>query len=589
MIRRTGKLLFILIIILSSADAYCGDISVSADISHDTVGIDDTFIYSIKIESADQDADPDVNPPSFDRFELISTSRSSSISIINNSVTRGTIHNFVLKPKETGILTIGAGEALYKSKSYRTKPLKVTVKEGSIVSQSSRRRSSPFMNPDPFDSFFDMDRNLRRRDQISREDAFVELSVSNENPYIYEQVVLTVLFYKKPDLMGEASLNPFQIPDVWMEELDQDAYQDMGYTYRDNQRYSLHKIYFVFYPTKSGELVLPKARITVSPVSFFSSNPITFESDAKTLMVKPLPTESIIPVGKFKLERSMEAKQDYYQSQPVVMKVRAEGKGRLRESDIMIDNRDDRFEIYPPKISSEKRFTENRLDSITEMEYIIIPGESGKLTVPGVSLKYFDPERKRVETDIAEEITLDFKPAKKGEFTENQKYNEVRNAKSDILYLMQYSHNDSTPFSLRFPEIILYSLAVLSFLSVITGVYRDRQSYSKIQRIRRSSQRARRMLRKVDPCNKPKESAKELVQILNYYLSKRFDITANSLTKTELIGELRENSADETAVEMITAVLELLNSIAYNPAGNADQSLDEVKKDILQIIKRTET
>ncbi len=586
MLNRIGRFLTVFLLVFFCRHAFCSEIFVEANVSQDTVGIEDNFIYSVKVESGDNATDFNIITPSFEKFDLVSTSKSTSLSIINGEVTRGTIYNYILKARETGVFTIDESSLEYSGKSYKTRPVRVTVKEGSLA-KSPGGRQSPFFSPDPFESLFERRPETRRR-AISKEDGFVELSVSNENPYIYEQVVLTVSFYKKPDLVGEASLNPVQIPDAWMEEVDPDSYQDAGYTMKNNQRYALYKIHYVFYPTKSGELVIPGAKINFTPVSFFSASPASFESGNRVLNVKPLPEGRMLPVGKFSLDISLEEKDEYFQNQPFTLKVLIKGTGRLRENDIRIDDMDGKFEIYPPRRSVKNQFQDRQLTISTEAEYVVIPRESGNIPIPEVLLEYFDPADRSLKRISSRELKLDFLPSRAKDHQSGYTYHDVKKEKGDIHYLMQFNPRSDLPLSGIFPRIVLYLLAVSALISAVAGILRNKASCSRAVHTRKARQKAIKGIKKTDVHGDKRKSAKNMLGILYSYIDRGYNIQASSLTREEIRARLREACLDPAVSNGVTDIMEYLSNIAYNPGYQQDADIEPVRKKIQEMLNKKE-
>lgn len=592
MLKRTGSSLFVLILILliiilisQGSISEAGEISIEANLSHGVIGLDDTVVYSIKVESNRQNIDFDIKPPSFEKFDLISTSRSSSISIVNNVLSRGIVNNYVLKPKEAGEFVLSGASVIYENREYDVKEISITVKEGSVV-RSHPRHSMP--QTDPFDSFFDM----RRRDRpgrLSQDDAFVEMSVNNSNPYIYEQVILTISFYKKPHVIGEASLEPVQIPDVWLEELDQNTYQDVGYTYRDNQRYVLHKIHYVIYPVKTGLITIPGARINLSPSSFFSASPVPVALDSKSaeLNVKPLPGGRILPAGEFTLNVMIQKGTEYFQDQAVIMTVIAEGAGRLRDDDIAINNTSGKFEIYPPTKSTQSEFSANKYRTKYKYEYILIPLESGALRLPEVFLEFFDPVMKKTRSIKSKEMIIDVNPPSGTASRNASQHRTFISDRGDIMYLMQYKPQSPKPvINLRGVYILQLVLLLSALISIATGMKKSNRVYRANAVRRKAIQNDKKRLLRLDITGNRRDVSREALSLFHSYLDSSLGIKTGSLTKPELLTVLKENKMGDNLCESIVNVLEDLNEQIYNPGEKSKPGLTSILKSIRDIMEK---
>lgn len=574
MLKKIGSILILFFCLYT----YAEEINIDAYVSMDTAGIEDTFVYSIKVETRGGDMNFDISPPSFENFEIISTSRSSSFSMVNNAVSRGIINNYTLRPKEIGKFTIKGASIEYRGNQYTVKPIAIEIKEGSVSPQRSSSR-----RPDPFDSMFERRRPQRR--QLAEDDVFLQMSVNNTKPYIYEQVILTISYYKKPHILADASLEPMELEDFWREELDPDSHQDVGYTYKNNQRYMLHKIHFVVYPTRTGELVLPGAKVSLTTSSLFSSMPVILESNPVKINVRSLPDSVVMPVGEFSMDIELEEKNEYVENQPLSLILSMNGTGRFRDDDININNFDNAFEIYPPRKSIESNFSGNRFRTNTKYEYIIIPRKSGEIQIPEFSLIYFDTAGKKVRTIKSEKITLNISPSPDGKTPHI--ISDADTAKRDILYLMQYNPRIRNPKG----SGVYYHIQILFFisavLSIILGYYKQRSSRSPLTAKKRAYADAIKKLKKINRIMDPKEASKALANILQSYLDRRWTISSASLTRQELICKLKESGISADCINNIIKLLDILNEYAYNPEQNNIMHIDPIKIEIEKIIEKT--
>lgn len=105
MVRSSVIIATLLIIVSSIALAATTTPSqLTASVSRNQIGIDESLTLQLTL-SGDNDAEPDLTPLNQD-FDIASRSQSSSVNIINGSVSRSKVWSLVLLPRHSGSLTI---------------------------------------------------------------------------------------------------------------------------------------------------------------------------------------------------------------------------------------------------------------------------------------------------------------------------------------------------------------------------------------------------------------------------------------------------------------------------------------------------
>ncbi len=169
---------------------------VRAFVDRDQVSLGDTITLNIQSDGAI--GNPDLAPLQRD-FQVLGTSRSSSLAMVNGQATRTTQLGIALKPKHSGTLVIPA----LTIDGTPTAPLTVTV--GAAAAGGTGRVGDP---------------------------AFMESDVSPSAPWVGQQVVYTVRLYYLPDVQG--SLADPSADGARLVPLDRDRRyrtQRNGYTY----------------------------------------------------------------------------------------------------------------------------------------------------------------------------------------------------------------------------------------------------------------------------------------------------------------------------------------------------------------------
>ena len=124
--------------------------SFTASVDNTTVGLNDRFQVTFTFEGTDVNNLSGFNAPDFAGFMVLSgPNQSTSMQIINGSVSASLSYSFYLQPKNLGRYTIGSASIKYKGTPYKTDPIGIQVEKGSSNSgtqQNSSQNSSGISN-----------------------------------------------------------------------------------------------------------------------------------------------------------------------------------------------------------------------------------------------------------------------------------------------------------------------------------------------------------------------------------------------------------------------------------------------------------
>lgn len=254
-------------VLLCAAFALLAPVSASAGlrayVDRNPVAEDETF--TLTLESDDKlDGDPDLGPLRRE-FEIRDQGRSSSISIINGSMSRKIQWQISLIPKHGGRVTIPG--------------IRVGGAESSailLVVNAADQSPSPAKGG-----------NL-----------YMEVSLEPKSVYVQQQAVYTVRLYHAVNLGNGSTLSEPVIPNgaAVVERVGKDKEFE---TVRDGMRYAVLERKYAIYPQKSGEVELPALVFNgqiVQGGGFFAFDPFNprtrrkrLRSEVLHLNVRPVP------------------------------------------------------------------------------------------------------------------------------------------------------------------------------------------------------------------------------------------------------------------------------------------------------------
>ena len=221
---------------------------------------------------------------------------------------------------------------------------------------------------------------------------FIETLIEPENPWVQQQVRYTLRLYRDSHLQQGDFLPP-EVPDVLLRHAGSSEPRPV---IRDGREMELVEERWLLFPQRSGPLILP------APV--FSGRDFYLKGKPSRLSVRPRPADSgdfpWLVTGELVLTQTWDGG---------LASLRA-GDRRLRR--VRVRARDvtgaqlpplplpelDHFEVYrlPPRIT--ERFDDAGMLWGERLEtFLFVAREAGKGRIPGVELRWWDPERKSVQ------------------------------------------------------------------------------------------------------------------------------------------------------------------------------------------------
>ncbi|BAO44783.1 BatD family protein [Thiolapillus brandeum] len=395
-----GKYLFaiaaILLLITSSVQA--AQISVQTDRS--PVAMDETFQLVFTVDG-EPDGQPDFSVLNKD-FEVLGSSQSRNISIVNGKSSRTTRFLVTVLPRRAGELRVPP-VAFGRDMSPQ---LIVPVQAAGAGAKNSA--------------------------DAGDQSVFMEVSVDKPKPWVQQQVILTVRIYSRLQ-WREASLSDpqFRGGEVLMQKLGEDrSYQ----TRRNGNAWQVIERRYALFPQKSGKLQMDALRLNLrvssgrkqqrSPFGsfndpffddFFSSRSYrtkVVRSKSLTLDVQPVPPQFSgrhwLVAGDVQLkERWSQAPTALKTGEPVTrtLSIVADGVtlGQLPELDLPPARG---LRIYPDEPENKEQVTDKGLRSTSSRKFAIIPTHPGSYTLPAVEIKWWNSQAGREETARLPEVKM---------------------------------------------------------------------------------------------------------------------------------------------------------------------------------------
>lgn len=370
--------------------------ALQAQVDQNPVPEDQSF--TLTLESDGTDGTPDLSGLARD-FDVMGTSKSSSINIVNGAMSRTIDWQISLMPKHSGTLTIPAiavgGE--------RSAPITVTVTPaGQAQGQTANRQPRA---------------------------VFLEASAEPHQAYVQQQLHYTVRLYHAVDLANGATLSEpsFTAGQAVVERLGKDRTYE---TTRNGTQYEVIERDYAIYPQKSGKLVIPplefEGDVEQGGSGFFGLDPfnsntrhLRLKSPAVTLTVKPPPAaftgNQWVPAQKLQLaETWSQSPTTFTVGQPITRTVTLTAQGLTAAQLPDLTAPVPGLKEYPDRPSLKDQKDEQGITGVRQESIAMIPTRPGTLTLPALEVPWWNTATDRLEVARVPARTITVAPAPGG-------------------------------------------------------------------------------------------------------------------------------------------------------------------------------
>ena len=396
-----------------TAAAWAGDISLSASVDRNVIGLDEQAMLQVEV-SGSASGIPDPQLPALQDFTAYSSGRSQNISIVNGHMSSSTSFRFVLAPRITGKFTIPPITIQHEGKTYQTQPIQIEVTNAG----SSPVTSAP----------------SSRGGAVSRQGAdqksiFITATVDKQQAYVNEQIAYTFRFYRRVRLLSNPQYAPPNFSGFWTEDTPPKNYNAT----LNGHQYLVTEVKTLLFPTRPNKFHLGNATLQCSVEDFNPADPAsndffsnffsggrtqTLQSTPVSITVLPLPdagkpNEFNGTVGRYNIKASIDKPRTAV-NEPVTLTITVEGAGSIKTiAEPKLPEWTD-FRKYETINTMNLSKEEGTLKGSKTFKTVLVPQTPGKKTIPAIPFVYFDPASKKYVTAMTGSLSLDVSPAAPG-------------------------------------------------------------------------------------------------------------------------------------------------------------------------------
>lgn len=286
---------------------------------------------------------------------------------------------------------------------------------------------------DVFNSFFNGDTfGNPKKGQTGELDFFVDVEVSNMNPYYSEQFVAKWYLYTNGRVTDIDTLKYPALEGFWKDEISLAtslAAEEVQKNGRNFTRYLLAS--YALTPIVKDKAYIDPYEVKcqlIGNIFSFGAKELVRTSDEALVRIKPLPVikpdDFTGAVGDFKVT-SYVKDQAFKVGQPFEFFVRLSGEGQLKFMELpALGLSEDEITVYD---TSEESQFKPPLSSVKTYKILLVPQKEGSLELPELSMSFFDPVSAKfyniktraigINVAAADEVQQDIVTAKDADLT----------------------------------------------------------------------------------------------------------------------------------------------------------------------------
>ena len=535
--------------------------------------------------------------PAMDGFDVVGTSTSTQMSIINGAISSEKVFHYTLLPRTTGEFIIGPISVVQNGQPYETAPIKLYISQGTGQLQTNPQpgtSGSPAIPSNPgfpslpyipgfpslsgllqnfgFDIPLDLQETVEPFDpalippELYEHEYLVEAEIDNTAPYLGQQVTYTFRYYRPAASAGRSTYKPPEFSGLWVHSEPTES-QFGGQIAGRNIR--MTEIKTILTPTVIGEVKITPAEI--SNEGDIRTRAFTIQTQPKTINVKSLPQGAPAgfsgAVGNF----SITAETDLLQTKvndAVTLTVTISGEGNL-----------DTFADPQWDAGSQWRAFDSQADTVIDspsgvirgtrtIKQVLVPTMWGELSLPPIQFSYFDPEIETYQTIETEPIKIFVED--NGQLSAPVAIDEQtpQGTAIDQLHPIKVAPESGQVPSLITDQIGYWLLWLVPLGLIIAQIGWQRRKNDMLKnpaahRSHKAAKNASHALNKLDP--KDEDYYNAAGHILLIYISAKLNRTVSGLTQAELSGLLLAHGVSEELVDKVRTCITISDMGQYAP------------------------
>ncbi len=577
------------------------DIRMTAD--RTDVGVGEPFNLQIRADVTG--ARPsDITLPDLSAFRVTSRRVSRPMQFTfgfgnQTQVVRSTIvYDLTLVPLNEGAARIQPASIQAGGRTYRSDPLTVQVGPGNGGAPPPDTALGQQAVPTPPDGELD--------GAEFDETAFVRTTVTPTDPYVGQQVTVTVYLYVRgsirssPVIHREPNADGFWVHDLLPAARTLEAQRQMVGGRQFNV-YVLRR--FAAFPLREGELEIGAMDISFETGSIFDifntrrSGPIRRSGVPVKVEARPLPAagrpSGEVHVGSYAIDASLD-RTSAATGDAVTLTARVEGTGNLRDVRLTLPEVDG-LRILEPEVTDRISAPNDVVGGTRTFAWLIVPERPGEYRLPELALQTFSPTTQTYARVAAPQLTLTAAGAAIAADDEGEEEAEEgsRTRAPELGPVRTRSELGRDPPVERLPLYLwaLYSVPPVLWLLAIFFGFARRRITEKGERDapKRAVRSAKKRLATAEDHAQEGDARAfygEVRKVIEDVLEARLGEAVGGYTHSELEQVLRERGMDEDLSRRVVDELEGTEFAQYSAEGASTDEMHGCSQRVGALLER---
>lgn len=556
-----------------------------------TVSGRDRFYVKFVLQNAQGER---FTPPTLRDFDVLSgpsVSQSKSVQIINGNTSSSYSeeYTFLLSPKRSGLIRLGAASIVVNGKTLRTRPLDIRVEKHAAASSQS-----PQEEEDEEDIFRKSPSSVSA---IGSRDLYFTASASKRKVYEQEPVMLTYKFHAR---VGVALANVMlvQKPDLkgfWTQEvelprnLSSTSEKINGHLYRVGTN-----LQYLIFPQQVGKLSIPGVTFDcevlrrTEPVdeieAFFNgSGNLNLRLQRRTedleIEVLPLPTPrpTNFSGGVGRMSVSGKLVSNVPKTNDIATyRLTVKGTGNLKLIQTPRVFFPKGMDSYAPKVNDHTAIGSEGVSGEIQFDYTFVPRKVGKYTLPPVEFVYFDTAARKYVTLHTAPLTIHVEKGLRPDadveaelFLRNADIRDIKLGKNRAFSSDRRLWPGTFLYFAALLLLLMGTFAMLKYLPRLIRRYSDKEE-RLVQKAASTAGKRLRWVKKKMPDSDNDAFFAAISEAVNGYLADKLRLEIAALTRQRITEALRQRGVDERESERVESLLNDIDFGRFAPGGDAE-------------------
>jgi hypothetical protein len=360
---------------------------IRAEVDRTHISTDEMLTLSVSVVASMLNA-PRPALPSLQGFDIVGTSTSSQMSIVNGEVSSQVVYHYRLQPYETGELTIEPISVTLHGQTFSTEPITVQVTQGTGVPPATgapaatrKQAAQPVAEPPA--------------EELAGQDLYVEALVDNRTPFVGEQVTYTFRFYQAVNLWDQPQYEAPTFQGFWIEHQSDPIRHRVQAAGRI---YEVTELQTILFPSVIGPVTIEPAALTI-PGSLFRSGTV-MRSNSIALDVRALPAGApegfAGAVGAYSLSGTLDTTQGTA-NEPLTWQVTLAGRGNVSAAPDPNWPELATWRSFESEATVQTEVQDGKVVGTRSYERFLVPTTDGAFTIPALTYAYFDPSTEQYQ------------------------------------------------------------------------------------------------------------------------------------------------------------------------------------------------